>query len=264
MALQKQEGRTVMYTAVGPEWRPFGYPRRKRPLNSVVLDKQVSDRIMKDITEFIDNPTWYMDRGIPYRRGYLLHGPPGCGKSSYINALAGSLDYSICVLNLSERGLSDDRLNHLLTVAPEQSIILLEDVDSAFVSREISSENSVAYQGMSRLTLSGLLNALDGVASAEARIIFMTTNYVDRLDPALIRPGRIDVKEKIDYATDYQLQQMFTRFYPSEAPERAQVFSHTARTHNTNISLAQVQGLFLKFKSDPDLVFQNIDKLKSM
>lgn len=90
MALQKQEGRTVMYTAVGPEWRPFGYPRRKRPLNSVVLDKQVSDRIMNDITEFIDNPTWYMDRGIPYRRGYLLHGPPGCGKSSYINALAGS------------------------------------------------------------------------------------------------------------------------------------------------------------------------------
>lgn len=89
MALQKQEGRTVMYTAVGPEWRPFGYPRRKRPLNSVVLDHTVSDRILRDIREFISNPKWYMDRGIPYRRGYLLYGPPGCGKSSYINALAG-------------------------------------------------------------------------------------------------------------------------------------------------------------------------------
>ena len=89
MALQKQEGRTVMYTAIGPEWRPFGFPRRKRPITSVVLDKSVSEYIVKDIKEFIENPHWYFDRGIPYRRGYLLYGPPGCGKSSYINALAG-------------------------------------------------------------------------------------------------------------------------------------------------------------------------------
>ena len=91
MALQQQTGKTVMYTAVGPEWRPFGYPRRKRPLGSVVLDKSVSERIATDIKEFINNPSWYMDRGIPYRRGYLLYGPPGCGKSSYINALAGKI-----------------------------------------------------------------------------------------------------------------------------------------------------------------------------
>ncbi|XP_052769207.1 mitochondrial chaperone BCS1-like [Mya arenaria] len=264
MALQRQEGRTIMYTALGAEWRPFGYPRRKRPINSVVLDSSVSDRILGDIKEFIDNPKWYMDRGIPYRRGYLLYGPPGCGKSSYINALAGELDYSICVLNLSERGLTDDRLNHLLTVAPEQSIILLEDVDAAFVSRDVSTENSVAYQGLSRLTLSGLLNALDGVASAEARIIFMTTNYVERLDAALIRPGRVDVKEKIDYATDIQLQQMFTRFYPNQLTAQAKLFSESARNLGTNISLAQVQGLFLMYKANPDLALQNISMLKSM
>lgn len=78
--------------------------------------------------------------GIPYRRGYLLHGPPGCGKSSYITALAGELERGICVLNLSERGLTDDRLNHLLAVAPQQTIILLEDIDAAFTSREDSKE----------------------------------------------------------------------------------------------------------------------------
>lgn len=78
--------------------------------------------------------------GIPYRRGYLLHGPPGCGKSSYITALAGELERGICVLNLSERGLTDDRLNHLLAVAPQQTIILLEDIDAAFSSREESKE----------------------------------------------------------------------------------------------------------------------------
>ena len=112
--------------------------------------------------------------------GYLLHGPPGCGKSSYITALAGDLGFSICVLNLSERGLSDDRLNHLLSVAPQQSIILLEDIDAAFVSREDTPQQKSAYEGLNRVTFSGLLNCLDGVASTEARIVFMTTNYLER------------------------------------------------------------------------------------
>ena len=89
LALQSQEGKTVMYTAMGGEWRPFGYPRRKRPLGSVILERGLSEKILLDVREFIDSPKWYMDRGIPYRRGYLLYGPPGCGKSSYIMALAG-------------------------------------------------------------------------------------------------------------------------------------------------------------------------------
>lgn len=65
------------------------HPRRKRPLDSVVLDASMSERILSDVREFISNPQWYFDRGIPYRRGYLLYGPPGCGKTSYITALAG-------------------------------------------------------------------------------------------------------------------------------------------------------------------------------
>ena len=94
--------------------------------------------------------------------------------------MLGNWKYSICVLNLSDRGLSDDRLNHLLSVAPQQSIILLEDVDAAFVSREDTSAMKTAYEGLSRVTFSGLLNTHDGVASTEARIVFMTTNYIDR------------------------------------------------------------------------------------
>ena len=89
--------------------------------------------------------------GIPYRRGYLLHGPPGCGKSSFITALAGELERGICVLNLSERGLTDDRLNHLLAVAPQQTIVLLEDIDAAFGNREESKE------GMTNQSSSSLL-----------------------------------------------------------------------------------------------------------
>ena len=73
--------------------------------------------------------------GIPYRRGYLLHGPPGSGKTSFIQCLAGQLEYNICVLNLGERGMTDDRLSHLLSNTPPQSIILLEDIDAAFPNR---------------------------------------------------------------------------------------------------------------------------------
>lgn len=72
----------------------------------------------------------------------MLYGPPGCGKSSFITALAGALNHSICLLNLSERGLSDDRLNHLMAVAPHSSIILLEDIDAAFSSREETKEGN--------------------------------------------------------------------------------------------------------------------------
>ncbi|KAK7103843.1 mitochondrial chaperone BCS1-like [Littorina saxatilis] len=264
LALQSQEGKTIMYTAMGAEWRPFGYPRRKRPIDSVILDKGLSEKILQDIREFIDSPKWYMERGIPYRRGYLLHGPPGCGKSSYITALAGALDYSICVLNLSEKGLSDDRLNYLLTVAPEQSIILLEDVDAAFLSRDLSKENPAMYQGMGRLTFSGLLNALDGVASAEARIIFMTTNYIDRLDPALVRPGRVDMKELVDHCTDYQLTQMFLRFYPEEPESHAAEFARLVISTGKPVSAAQVQGFFMMHKTDPDTVLQNVDQLPTI
>lgn len=69
MALKQHEGMTLMYTAMGADWRQFGHPRRRRPIHSVVLKEGLSDRILQDCLDFIDNPQWYIDRGIPYRRG---------------------------------------------------------------------------------------------------------------------------------------------------------------------------------------------------
>ncbi|KAI8091780.1 BCS1 N terminal-domain-containing protein [Thamnidium elegans] len=253
MALKKQEGKTVLYTSYGPEWRPFGMPRKRRLLDSVILDKGITDRIVNDVKAFIGNGKWYNERGIPYRRGYLLYGPPGSGKSSFIQALAGELEYNICILNLSERGLTDDRLNHLLSNVPERSIMLLEDIDAAFTKR--SQSDNQGYQSM--ITFSGLLNSLDGVASAEERIIFLTTNHVEKLDPALIRPGRVDLKEYLGNATDYQIKKMFLRFYDDEA--LADKF--VEKTRGRDISTASLQGHFVYYKDKPQEAVDQADSL---
>lgn len=94
IALSKHEGRTVVFTAAGAEWRQFGYPRKRRPLASVVLSSGLSRSLLDDVNNFVNSTEWYASRGIPYRRGYLLYGPPGCGKSSFITALAGELFHS--------------------------------------------------------------------------------------------------------------------------------------------------------------------------
>ena len=85
--------------------------------------------------------------------------------------------------------------------------------------------------------------------------------YIFRLDPALIRPGRVDMKEKIDWATEHQLEQMFLRFYPEESLARAAVFAQNALSHGKNVSLAQVQGLFLVYKTDPQAVIDGTGQL---
>ncbi|ORX44269.1 hypothetical protein DM01DRAFT_1411362 [Hesseltinella vesiculosa] len=254
MALEKQQGKTVMYTSYGPEWRPFGLPRRRRMLDSVILDNGIKERIVSDVKSFINNSKWYNERGIPYRRGYLLYGPPGSGKSSFIQALAGELEYNICILNLSERGLTDDRLNHLLSNMPERSIMLLEDVDAAFTKRAQTDQQG--YQSM--ITFSGLLNALDGVASAEERIIFLTTNHIEQLDPALIRPGRVDLKELLDNATEYQIRTMFLRFFEDRS-DLLDTFVAKLRGHP--ISTASLQGHFVYFKDQPNKAVEHADML---
>ncbi|KAH8826977.1 BCS1 N terminal-domain-containing protein [Flagelloscypha sp. PMI_526] len=231
VALQKIQGKLIVYTAWDLSWRPFGKPLQKRPLNSVILAPGDST-------------------GIPYRRGYLLKGPPGSGKSSFIQALAGSLGYDICLLNLSERGMGDDRLQHRLSNVPSGCIILIEDVDAAFNKRAQTSEDG--YQ--SSVTFSGFLNALDGVVSGEERIVFMTTNHPEKLDPALIRPGRVDLAELIDDAVPEQAKSLFIHFYRgSEEEEKLLRLGETlerivgrAMERGRRISMASLQGLFIQ------------------
>ncbi|EPX72871.1 Rieske ISP assembly ATPase [Schizosaccharomyces octosporus yFS286] len=253
-----QKNKTTIYTAWATDWKPFGSPRSKRLLSSVVLEKDVKNLITEDVRDFLGNYQWYADRGIPYRRGYLLYGPPGSGKTSFLYALAGELDYDICVLNLAERGLSDDRLNHLLSNVPPKSIVLLEDVDSAFQGRDRSGE--IGFRA--NVTFSGLLNAVDGVTSADERIIFMTTNHPEILDPALIRPGRVDIKAYLGNATPQQVHDMFRRFYGRDDPILSSELSKIVCEKNT--SMASLQGLFVMNKTSPEAALELAKELPQL
>jgi len=249
MALAKEAGRTVIYNPIGHDWRPFGDPKALRVFDSVILDNGVAEHIANDVKDFLHTKEWYSSRGIPYRRGYLLHGPPGTGKSSFVMALAGLMNYHIALLNLCDPSLTDERLMYLLSHAPPRSLLLLEDIDGAVTSGIDLPGQSAPQAYTGRLTFSGLLNALDGVASSDERIIFMTTNRVDVLPPALIRPGRVDLKIYVGLATREQLRRMYLRFFPGES-DRSEEFANCLE--NVPLSMAEVQGFFMFFKDDPE------------
>merc|ERR1712059_158228 len=104
--------------------------------------------------------------------------------------------------------------------------------------------NEAAYQGLNRLTFSGLLNAIDGVTSTEGRIVFMTTNYVDRLDPALIRPGRVDLQQYVGHSSHRQCMKMFENFYPDQLKidqNLSNEFANRILSLDIPVSAAQIQ-----------------------
>ncbi|KAL3103743.1 hypothetical protein niasHS_001345 [Heterodera schachtii] len=262
-ALSEVETGLAVYTPFGPEWHHFGKPRKKRPLDTIVLDNGIREGIQTDLESFFNSQKWYIDRGVPYRRGYLFYGPPGTGKSSFISALAAHYGYNICMLSLSDRTMDDLRLNHLMNNAPSYSFVLLEDIDNAFVRREDETDKDPAYEGLARVTMSGLLNAIDGVVSAEERVLFMTTNHVGRLDPALIRPGRVDVKQYFGNCTGPMLEQMFAKFFDGASTEMCAKFREEVSSLDGDFSPASIQGHLLNYKTEPALAIQNVCQLST-
>lgn len=236
--------------------------RHKRPLSSIVLNPGVKEMLLADARDFLRSEKWYADRGIPFRRGYLLHGVPGSGKTSLIHALAGELMLDIYVVSLSASWINDATLNSLMGRVPARCILLLEDLDAAFTrstsrddkstgtptannkdqpsstSNQNNSSNSQnePISDTNTLSLSGLLNSLDGVAAAEGRLLFATTNHLERLDPALSRPGRLDVWIEFRNASKWQSECLFRNFFPSADPSEIVISPEEARAVEASIS----------------------------
>jgi len=175
--------------------------KQPRGVDGMIMDlnkhgEDIGDALLDDMRQFRAPETvgYYQSIGVPYRRGYLLHGPAGNGKSSLICAIAAQLKMDICFLSLGQVH-GDEHLGRVVNEVPANSILLLEDIDATFVGRELVANHR-------RCTFSGLLNALDGVKTKEGRVLFITTNHPERLDPALTRPGRCDVSVYLDQASD--------------------------------------------------------------
>ncbi|KAF9294687.1 hypothetical protein BGZ88_003498 [Linnemannia elongata] len=286
---KKNAGKTTIYSTqpYGDYWS-YSETRAPRAFHSVLLAKGLKEELLTDITMFRKSARWYHDRGIPYRRGYLLHGPPGTGKTSFIVALAGHLRMNVCIVNLGISGFNDKQLNKLLNSAPRNSILLMEDVDAALIKRKAGKDQ----EGENNVTLSGILNSLDGITAQEGSVVFMTTNHIQKLAPALIRPGRCDRKLLFDYADEHQIRGMSLKFLLSrsatgqltrdrlpkgETPsdevdpeEQARMDAYDAHVHEVTeqicqkitkqdaVTTAQLQAFFMLHRESPDTILDAI------
>jgi len=221
--------------------------RRKRLIDSVILPIGIKEELLNDINEFLNSEQWFKKIGVPWRRGYLLCGSPGNGKSSLVTAVASELDLDIYIANIN--GMGDKELSDLFSRIYGKSILLLEDIDCILANRDEKNNGP---------NLSTLLNALDGVNAGEGRLVFMTTNHVDKLDPALIRPGRIDLKIALPNATAYQAREMYKRFFPG--CKNASEFGE--KVSQLNISMAILQAYLIKHRKSMRDARANIKELE--
>ncbi|OHE90316.1 mitochondrial chaperone bcs1 [Colletotrichum orchidophilum] len=224
--LKLSENKTSIFEHHNNGWKRT-ITRDTRPIETVVMKEELKQMLLKDIRSFLDPRarSWYASRGLPYRRGYLLYGRPGTGKSSLSMSIAGCFGLDIYVLSLA--GINDGRLSALFAELPQRCVVLLEDVDAVGTTRSRGADTDESDSGseVSRsspkpsgsLSLSGLLNVLDGVASQEGRVLIMTTNHIEHLDGALIRPGRVDKKIEFELADAEVVRKLFcTVFEQSE------------------------------------------------
>ncbi|KAF7337400.1 hypothetical protein MSAN_02266300 [Mycena sanguinolenta] len=285
--LEVNRPNVVIYLTDSPQFGPHQTwatvkHKMRRPLSSIILPEGVVDALVNDAKEFLNTENWYNEAGIPHRRGYLLYGPPGTGKTSTIYALAGALNLEIYSLSLASNFVDDSYLQRAASAIPKHGLFLIEDIDCAFPSREDEEEQEMdimatmqlniprPHRGTQRtrsmVTLSGLLNVIDGIGSEEGKLFFATTNHIDRLDAALLRPGRIDHKVQYSLATAPQAHALFMRFFPAwrfsdiaskpgydikteTVSQLADVFS--TAVPSAEFSTAELQGYLQGYKARP-------------
>lgn len=170
------------------EW---GFPHLRRPRNfqNMRFTKEMME-IINDVKDWVNNENYYLDRGLPYKRGYLLHGKPGTGKSTIIEVIASNYGMDIYLLNLNGINMDDSSVINLIGSAPPNSIIVIEEIEKQIELLDKNINNLVS--------IGGLLTAIDGcMRMPHSSLLFITCNSLnfieDQKNDPLIRPGRIDV-----------------------------------------------------------------------
>lgn len=227
----------------------------KRNLDTLCFSDNLHLNLLEDIKTFLspEEENEYRKYGIPYKYNALLEGYPGTGKTSLITAIASELDLNIATISFDAE-MTDRAFMRALKLMPDDTILLLEDIDVLFKERK---END-NYK--SSLSFSGLINSLDGLGSVDRLIIFMTTNYCCNLDEALKRPGRIDKKIHFDYCKKDQVKLMYNKFL-EKRENKFNLFYNEIKSYN--ITTAMLQKYFFENRKESDLL-KNIENLKSI
>ncbi|MED6123870.1 hypothetical protein PIB30_053612 [Stylosanthes scabra] len=199
----EQEKKTLKLFTIdynGIDYWKFVVLNHPSTFDSIAMEPDIKGMLLEDLKLFLGRKEYYKRVGKAWKRGYLLYGPPGTGKSSLIAAMANYLRFDIYDLDLKEVQCNSD-LRRLLIGTGSKSILVIEDIDCSVQLH--NREDSDGTNDDDKVTLSGLLNFIDGLWSScgEERIVICTTNHKERLDPALLRPGRMDLHIHMSYCS---------------------------------------------------------------
>ncbi|KAL3621261.1 hypothetical protein CASFOL_036173 [Castilleja foliolosa] len=231
---------------------------------TLAMDGEIKNTIIDDLDRFVKRRELYRKVGKAWKRGYLLFGPPGTGKSSLIAAMANYLKFDVYDLELTGVRCNSD-LRKLLIATGNRSILVVEDID---VSIDLSDRDSITKDPMMhrygpepKVTLSGLLNFIDGLWSScgDERIIVFTTNHKDKLDPALLRPGRMDVHIHMSYCTPCGFKLLANNYLGPITDQNPLVIEAELLIASSKLTPAEVGEQLLK-SDDPEIALKGLIK----
>jgi len=232
------------------EWIYSGFIT-KRSIETVAINENILSDIMDKLTFFTEHKEWYTSRGMSYKQTFLLHGLPGTGKTSLIKALASYYNRDVYTINLGL--MTDTALSKAMATIRKNSIILFEDFDAnkTVQKRKVKGESissdeieveSTEPEEYSPLTLSGLLNELDGIISLDDVIVFMTTNHIENIDKAILRKGRVNFMYEIGLLKDAEIKKQMMVYYPGKSLSNDVTYE--------DIAGCNLEALFLEHTDD--------------